>query len=263
MPSVIDVCNSSLAQIGSQSTISSITPSDGSTEANVLALLYQPKIDALFTAAWWNFCRKQATLTLLRQAFNPSTGQVSTDPPPLPFLFEYAYPEDCLTARFIPRYFVGPAITPPLTTGNNIQFWPPQMSEIPAKFVVGSGLDQQGNQIKVILTNEPLAKLVYSVRIEDPNLWDSSFYDAAVATLAAWLVNPLNMNRSLLQANIAIANRIIGDARVTDGNEGWHAQDHLPDWMAIRSEGGPWGGNWAAPGYNTWSSMAWPSGTSY
>ncbi len=90
MSSPVDVCNRSLQQIGAQAFISSISPSDGSTEANVCSVLYTPKIQALHRSAHWNFARKQLALTQLKaQIVN---GVVSATPPPFPWLYSYAYP---------------------------------------------------------------------------------------------------------------------------------------------------------------------------
>jgi hypothetical protein len=192
-----------------------------------------------------------------------STGAPSTNPPPPPFLFEYLYPADCLDARFIPRFNnYGTASisssTTPLTTAPNATFWPILVAEIPATFVVAMDTDSNGNQIKVILTDEPYAILVFTARIDDCNLWDSNFVDAAVHTLAAFLVNPLNRNAALFNQNVAIAREIIANARVNDGQEGIQSQDHIPDYIQIRGTyGGVAGWGFGPNGGGGWTGWGW------
>lgn len=276
MVSPVDICNLSLGQIGEQITIQSISPPKPATvAANTCAMLYQIKISSLMRAAPWNFTRATSPLTLLKSAMNLTTGAPSTNPPPLPFLFEYLYPSNCLDARFIPRFCnynttsTVSSSTPPLTTTPNATFWPVLVAQVPATFVVAMDTDSNGNQIKVILTDEPLAILVYTARIDDCNLWDPNFVDAAIHTLAAFLVNPLNRNAGLLKQNVDMAREIIANARVNDGNEGLNAQDNIPDWIQVRGTYGGAGGYGLGPnggggwGGWTWTPMAFPGGLSY
>lgn len=259
MTSVVDVVNQALLQAGTQGVISSLD--ENGTEANVARLIYTPKIEALLRAAHWGFARQQDYLTLLKYAIDPDTGNPSDDPPPQPFLFEYLYPPDCIQARFIPRvYPVGTATSPPLTTGGSAyQF--PMLAQTPAQFVIATDVIAEV-PTKVILTDQPLAQLVYTKRLTDnPDLWDPSFQDAAVATLAVFFVNALSLNRATLQGNIALANSIIAQARAADGNEQLQSQDNLPDWLAIRAAGYP--SQWQLGGYTWPVPMAWPGGQLY
>jgi hypothetical protein len=271
----VDIANMALGQAGSQISIQSITPPlpEGSAEANTAALYYTPKIRALMRTAPWNFTRKQIRGTLLKSAWNLSTGQPSTNPPPLPFAFEYAYPPDCLDMRFIPNicYTTTSSTSSssvPLTTGPAQTIWPPNMAEAPAPFVVGNDTDANGNMIKVIFTNQPYALLCYTAQVDDCDLWDSNFLDAAVHTLAAFFVNPLSLSAGLLKSNIEIAAQIIMNARTRDGNEGDYAQDHIPDWLQVRGTYGGAGG-WGVNGWGgalwggSWMPMAFPGGLSY
>lgn len=254
MVSPVDVVNLALTEIGNQGLVTSISPSDGSIEGNAASLLYQPKIDALHRAAHWNFARRQLALTLLRATI--IDGVTQTDIPPTPWLYEYLYPPDCLKARFIIPTIDNSAIEPPLTTATNVSgqfFW-----GFPVKYVVANDNDKSGNPTRVILTNQQNAILVYTGRIVNPDLWDPHFLSAATATLGAYFVNALGRNRELMKDQIEIAMNVINAARVTDGNEGLTAADHLPDWMRIRGYG---------PGlldrdvwFSGWDLMAWPNG---
>lgn len=272
---VTSICNMALGQIGAQVTIQGIDPPlpAGSAEANACALYYSTVIKNLMRAAPWNFTRKTARATLLKAALDTTTGEPSTNPPPLPFAFEYLYPPDCIDMRFIPRicYTTSSSTSgssTPLTTTPNVNVWPPLLAEVPADYVVAmdTPTTSSSQQIKVILTNQPNALLVYTAQINDPNLWDASFIKAAVHSLAAELVNPLARNAALLNQNVSIAASIIAEARSNDGNEGLNSQDHIPDWIQIRGTYGGAGGLGLGNngyGYGGWSPMLFANGLQY
>jgi hypothetical protein len=245
-----------LAAIGSQSSISSIGPPDTSTESVYAALLYQPKIDALHRAAHWNCTRFQETLTLLKaMTGTPDNPDGSLSNPPIPWLYEYAYPVDCLKARFIVPVVQQSGVGVPLTTGQTAQpiFW----GGAAVKFVVATDTNEEGRLVRVILTNMRQAQLVYTKRITDPNMWDPHFLDAATATLAANFVNPLSRNRALLADQVAMAREIIQQARISDSNEGLVSQDTLPDFIAVRANGSAWNTGIV---YQGWDQMSFPGG---
>ena len=253
MTSEVDICNRALSAIGTRSTISSISPSDGSNEANQCALLYYPTRDALLRSAHWDFARRQVALSQLK---------ASTDVPntcPIPWAYEYAYPADCLKARYIiPQLPNTGTSTPPLTSAPNVNVVWGGYKGPPIRFFVGSDTNSSGNDITVILTNQPQAMMVYTRQMTNPDLFDAQFQEALVASLAAKLVPPLNLNLALMKGQIQLAEAIIAQARVTNGNEGPEVMDLLPSWMAVRgvgSYGYGYGYGWCG-----WDSMSWPSG---
>lgn len=262
MTSPVDICNLSLMQIGEQGGISSINPSDGSTAGNACSILYTSQIQALHRAAHWNFARKQIALTQLKaQIVN---GLVSAAPPPIPWLYEYAYPTDCIKARYIIPYSTPldgqPSI--PFTTGMSSL---PIFQNSPAvPFVVGTDFDATNNTVRVILTNHPAATLVYTADYSQlPDLWDPHFSDAAQVYLGAWLVNALSRNRDLWKDMLATVREAVNAARISDGNEGLTTVDHLPDWMRTRGALGASGWYFDSQCYYGWDSLAFPSGSAF
>ena len=98
-------------------------------------------------------------------------------------------------------------------------------------------------------------------------MWDPMLQNAAISTLAAWFVNPLNRNAELLKERIQVAVGLIMQARVSDGDEGVMSMDHLPDWMRVRGAGG-WAGFGTDMGvdgqfYAGWDAIGMPDGISY
>lgn len=255
----LSIANRSLLQIGARSQISSFSPSDGSTEADAVSVLYLPTFEQLGRAARWNCLRKQTTLALQAAAQGTQENPSGTPPlPPTPFLYQYAYPQDCLSMRYIVPSLPSAAAgsVPPTTINNAAATWLPGDNQIP--FAVAYAEDADGNPINCILTNQSQAQAVYTVNQPNPVIWDSMFQQAMVNALAAFLVPALSLNLSLMQVAISGAERLIGAARTADGNEGVTVMDHVPDW--IRARGGENGWSWdrAAWQYGGYVNVSWP-----
>lgn len=257
-----EVVNIALAEIGAQASISSFT--EGSAESNAAGLLYTPKIQALHRAAHWNCARFQATLTLLKAAQGTPENPDGTtlDQPPIPWLYEYSYPADCLKARFIVPIDNANqgGTTVPLTTAPMATL-PLVLTMPPPKFVVATDLNSQGQNIRVILTEKRAAQLVYTRDYSaEPGMWDPQFLGAATSFLGTWFVNALTRNQALFRDTAGIAKDIIAQARVSDGNEGIVDQNREASWITARGSGRAW----TATGYYVgWDSIGFPSGIAF
>lgn len=254
MASAVDVVNIALSMIGQNTTVSSLNPSDGSAASNVASTLYPSLINNLHRAANWNFCRKQISLTQIKAA--TINGAVSTNPPVQPWQYEYAWPSDCIKARFILPYLnISAGQSIPFTTADNaaavmVAGGPPP------SFQVAMDVDQNNNPIRIILCNVPQAQLVYTTLITQPDLWDAAFFEAACATLAAWFVNALARNRPLMMDMIKIAQNLVSEARISDGNEGLTTVNRDASWISFRGIGP----GLTPTGNPTWDLMSWPGG---
>lgn len=281
--SPVDLCNRSLDLIGNPVWISDIN--DGSKESTVALRHYGPAIRQLLRAAHWNFCRKRAPLTLLQdmtgqttqeqinQGLTPTVGTGTPNMPP--WAYEYAWPIDCVKARFVP---ISHQVQPGPPAGNIALPSNPLMSGLnqapfhwqrPARFVVGTdaipnliGVPTSWDQIPdtsrtmgqglssqtVILTNQRHAHLVYSALIPYPDQWDPLFQQAFVALLASYFALPLALpenRKAAVQVRddaIKIVEKALDQARVRDGDEGWANSDLSVDWLRIRNSG-PWSGS--------------------
>lgn len=265
----VEVSNLALLEIGNQGTIQSFQ--DGTPQSTAAAQFYTPKTQMLLRSANWDFCRKTAPLTLLRVAAQlvPTVAPVYQNPPPQPFLFEYAYPVDCLKGRFLVPYCPPvPTQSPPLTTAPNIAPLP-YTPDTAIPFVTSTDFDGQGNPIKVILTNLPQAQLVYTADLSQfPDLWDSLFLAGETAMLATYFITALARNSAQLAQQTQIAKGVLDQARVMNANEAISNVDHLPDWIAIRVQSSiPWSlngqsttGSWIAGG---WEPCTFGGGLTY
>lgn len=223
-----------MLSIGSQSQISSLD--EGSTEANACSTLFTPTFETLARAAFWNCLRQQKTLSLIAAAQgtpeNPSGTILPL--PPTPWIYSYQLPSDSLQARFVvpslPSQGANP-ISPAMLYAPTII----PIESIP--FRIAYGTDINNNPIQTVLTNQTQAQLVYTVNQPNPQIWDSMFQSAMVASLAAYLVPALSLNMPLAQMQAKLAESIIEQARIRDGDEGTTSQDHEPDWIRARNIG--------------------------
>lgn len=254
--SVTSLCNRALLALGGKTQISSLN--ENSAQANACNLLFSPTYQSIARSAWWNCLQKQSTLSLISAAANTPENPTGTPPfPQTPWLYSYLLPSDCLKARSVlptlPAQSTGGV---PMTTAEiAAPIWLQGMRQIP--FKIAYGADANGNPKTIVLTNQAQALLNYTVDSENPAIWDSQFQAAFVAALAAFLVPALSLHMGLMQANVSMAERMIAEARASDGNESTNTQDNLPDWMRARAggSGGWYQNNWYNVGYD---SVSWP-----
>jgi hypothetical protein len=232
----IQIANLALDCIGARATISSFT--EASAEARLLSRQYEQARDDVLAAAHWNFARRQLALTLLKD------GTLSPpDDVPAPWTYEYAYPTDCIGARYIMPAFTNAAATsifgPDFSSSSSVE---PQSPAVP--FMVSTDLDTDGNPTKVILTNQPQAVLVYTMRVTNPLLFDSSFVRALANYLGAMICLPLSGDKALARMAFQVADNTSKEARRTNGNEGPTVNDVMPDWLRARGIESPSGGSY-------------------
>lgn len=250
-----DIINRSLDYIGrSDITIGDIE--EGTEAAKPALRAYGPARKQLLRAAHWNFARRQAQLTLLADATGNTAGVGTTVQ--APWTYCYAFPTDCLKARFLPWNGIPTQPTTPLMT-NTPNVLSPQ-AFIPAPFIValesnypvvvttttGTTYSTWANvpafwdttgegqtNRTVINTNVPpypqansttiFPSLVYTADVVYPSQWDSLFDQAMVSLLAARLALSLAKDQkfglAVQRDAIASAKAAIADARATNGNE--------------------------------------------
>jgi hypothetical protein len=287
-----DVANQALDAAGVEHTLGDLQ--EGTRVAQVTLRAYGQCLRQLLRAANWDFARKTSDMVLLADATGQSANVGSMVP--TPWIYEYAYPIDCMKVRLIPwNYGQDPGIptdniqipaTIPLTTATG---QPPLTGQRlrPARFVVATDPNYppdpgqitwvvQGESPAgrtVILTNVKNAKVIYTALMIYPSVWDSLFREAMVAYLASQVALPLAKDKrfgmQLRKDNIELAKMKIKEARVVDGNEGISSSDLSVDWMRTRNVGGrdsPYGyGNDGGPGGygGGWDQCSFADGTAF
>jgi hypothetical protein len=223
--SQVQIANMALDVIGTRSTITSLT--EGSTEANAIARHWDNAVDAVLRAAHWNFARKQRALTLLQDG---TQGQ----PVPQPWLYEYAYPSDCVLMRsLMPTIQVNPVSSPGVPA-------PVAAYGPPPRFLMSTDTDINGNALEVLLTNQPQATGVYTFRNTNTAMWDALYVQAFAAYLGARVCLALTGDKTTAKMALAEAQQYAIDAQRVNGNEGLTVIDSIPDWMRARGYNSDW-----------------------
>lgn len=251
MTSEVEICNRALSKVGTRSTIASMT--EASNEAKQCNLLFNPTRDEVLSMAFWNFARKTATLSLLKSApgtiSNPSPtgfdGTWNDAYPAPPWLFEYAYPSDCINVRFVTPQMMNGWSSGAAVFGTAIVSAGPWLTP-PVLFITATDL-VASNQANVILTDTYQALACYTLRITNPNLFGAAFTEALVSALAGKLAYSLTGDKGLANALFQLANNTVTQARVSDGNEGLTIQDSPVSWIDAREGGYSINGYYIAP----------------
>lgn len=256
---------------------------DGSHQAQVALRKYQNCLKEILRCATWDFARKEAPLLLLADATN-NTENVGTSVP-RGWIYEYAYPNDCIRMRFIPADYQNPATQvpadnvsiaqTPLVSGGNTLI--PVRQVIPTRFLIATdpnnlpsmnpipwdqpGISPAGRT--VILSNVKNAVGVYTSLMLYPSLWDPLFRAAVVAYLASEIAMPLwsktdrKFGMICRNQQLDIVRAKVTQARLIDGNEvGLETTDIRVDWMDRRRSGGPgFMGQWGMNGWGDGSGI--------
>lgn len=221
MTSQIDICNRALAVAGTRSTIDSFD--EGTAESIQAALWYDTTRQELLRAAPWSFARATGVLSQLGSA------QAGMSQYPWPYM--YAYPVDCMKARYV----LGP--TP--VAGGDQPLWCDSGPSRANKFLIGSALvGVPPQRVRVLLSNRDQAQLVYTADIQDVGMFDPLFQGALVQLLASRFAIPLSGNVGMRAQFLQSANDAVTVARAADGNEAMTSTDHVPDWISARMVGG-------------------------
>lgn len=233
-----EIANRALGAIASRATIVDIN--ENSTEAKQARLYYDTTRDAMLRGAHWNFARRTIALTLLKSQPGTPTNLTGSGPwnpatmPPPPWLYEYAYPSDCVLMRSVilpPTNYQD--ISPPLFS-TPLTGPVPNPPSRPSPFVIGSDLDANGAPINVVLTNVQSALACYTARLEVEDMWDAAFQEAMAFALGSRLAMALTGNIETAKIAAQQAMSALVTARARDGNEGTTTVDSIPDWILAR-----------------------------
>jgi hypothetical protein len=196
--SIVDICNLALAHLGNKAQVVSISPVDGTVEADYCARFYSIARDEIIEAGDWTFARTRAALTAL------STNPSST------WDYAYALPSNCM----VPRRLV---------TGEYYQHEDDSRD-----------FDVEGTTLLTDLEN---ATLIFTQPIEDPTLFSAGFVLAVSYKLAAYLAGPILRGEAGTNAAIGlhkVAAQKVAEAMSVDANRAWRSDEFVPSMVAAR-----------------------------
>lgn len=203
MASDVDICNLALGHLGDEANVQSISPPDGTTQAQHCARVYAIARDATLEMHAWSFATVRASLAQL------ATATTTT------WAYQYEAPVDMVK--------------------------PLSVYPADADYADGVGDDdnkqpflREGN---VILTNTPNAALRYVARVTDPTRFTPLFVETFSLKLAARLAGPIikgATGMSVAEKFNALADKMMAHATANDANAGNYKPVHQPDWLSSR-----------------------------
>lgn len=219
---VLEVCNLALSHIGETGNVTSIDPSDGSTQANLCARYYPIARDALLEMRQWGFAMR-------RRALFPIVNLSGA------WSYAYAVPGDA--AKVV-------AVQAASTSGDNTQTLAPTFyTEIQLPMGTGKSvpqefsIEQRADGSRVLLTNIQDAVVRYVARSVDPSEWSSTFRLALSWHLASMLAGPIikGDEGSMAARRCAqMAQVYLGQASEVDGVQHNAKPTHVAPWTAGR-----------------------------
>ena len=170
MASIVDICNTALAHLGSDSTISAIDPPDGSTEAGYCKRFYPIARRRLIESFVWPFATKRVVLAEVANA-SDVWGHA------------YAIPADCLRPVRILTAGQLRSILEQLTNQGDGAIRTALYDE-----EASAPYQREG---EVLYTHEPEAVLLYLRDVTDSTKFSPTFEEALGYQLASFLAGPI------------------------------------------------------------------------
>jgi hypothetical protein len=164
-----DVVNEALVRIGHTRRVNNMQ--EGSPESNAALEIYAQTRDDLLRTGNWYFAQGVVEGTVLKYGLPQGYFNTPWTPayPPMPWLYEYTYPDDCLKVRALR----------PLAGGQFLV----NMRPLPTLFSEFN--DNTYTPVrKTILTNVENAIITYTRRVTLPTVWEASFAEAFIAAMA-------------------------------------------------------------------------------
>jgi len=207
MASAVDICNLALGHLGDEATVSSISPPEGSAQAEHCARFYPIARDTLLELHSWNFATTRVSLALLGSAWPE-------------WQYCYATPGDAVNILGI----LASDASDDYSVLNNYGF---TQSGLP---IVGAGTytpqpysqETLSNGNLVIYTNQVDAVCRYTRTIEDTTVFSPLFVDTLAWYLASYLAGPVikgETGAAEAKRCMSAAAGMLSKASVSDANQ--------------------------------------------
>ena len=176
MATEVDICNLALAHLGDDATIASLSPPEGSAQAEKAARFYPIARNNLLEMHTWNFASKRGNLALTTNTLDQ---------------WDYAYvaPADMMS----PVAVISPSAQNDYATRMSAGDTPGGITSNYAPTIVAGQYTPQQFSIEgnLIYTNQENAMLRYQAFITDPSLFSPLFVMTLSWHLASMLAGPV------------------------------------------------------------------------
>jgi hypothetical protein len=176
MATEVDICNLALAHLGDDATIASLSPPEGSAQAEKAARFYPIARNTLLELHTWNFAAKRGNLAL-------TTNNLDQ------WDYAYAAPSDMMSAVAI----ISPSSENDYATRMSAGDTPGNLTANFAPTIVAGQYTPQQFALEgaLIYTNQENAMLRYQAYVTDPSLFSPLFVITLSWHLASMLAGPV------------------------------------------------------------------------
>lgn len=213
MATVVDIANLALSRLGDRATVTSISPPEGSAQADHVARFWPIARDTALEAAPWRFATAREALTLT----DYETGNWS---------YAYFLPTDCLLVR---------RVLPPTASTNSSGIF--SAEEISDVWDIRFDIETDDTGAKVLLTDQEDAVAVFTKRITDPSKFTTAFTDAVARLLESYLAGSVIKGQAGAKAAQLAYNAyagLVARAAATEVGQSNTRRDYTPNAMAAR-----------------------------
>lgn len=214
MASEVEIANLALSHLGDSATVSSLSPPEGSAQAERCARFYPLARDVMQEEFVWNFCVRRK---LLGRISGWNSGK---------WAYAYAVPSEMLKPI---------SVSHPEASSDQVDV----MGSRPGAPFQLEGTDT--GQV-VILTNQPDAELRYTVRVRDTTKFSAQFVEALSWRLASMIAGPIlkgdagiKMTQSCLQVAMTLGgNAAVMNANSSQEERGQGGRGYIPSSIGVR-----------------------------
>jgi hypothetical protein len=226
MASEVDICNLALGHLGDNATVSSISPPEGSAQAEHCARFYPIARDALLEMHNWNFTMRRVNLAEVENTWPE-------------WQHAYALPGDSINIiAVMPPDAYNDYSTKfvPTDTPNFAHNYSPMITAgryVPQPFSVEIQAD--GNH--VLYTDQEKAMLRYTAYVTDTTSYSPLFVMTLSWQLAAMLAGPIikgDAGSAEAKRCTQMAMGYLSQAEVADSNQRRNTIEHIVPWTSGR-----------------------------
>ena len=222
MATEVDICNLALAHLGDDATIASLSPPEGSAQAEKAARFYPIARNNLLEMHTWNFAAKRGNLALTTNTLDQ-------------WDYAYAAPADMMSAVAI----ISPTAQNDYATRMSAGDTPGGITSNYAPTIVAGQYTPQQFAIEgsYIYTNQENAMLRYQAYITDPSLFPPLFVNTLSWHLASMLAGPIikgDQGMAEAKRSIEMMQGYLASAKQADNLQRDITIEHIVPWTSGR-----------------------------
>ena len=222
MATEVDICNLALAHLGDDATIASLSPPEGSAQAEKAARFYPIARNTLLEMHTWNFASKRGNLALTTNTLDQ---------------WDYAYvaPADMMS----PVAVISPSAQNDYATRMSAGDTPGGITSNYAPTIVAGQYTPQQFSIEgnLIYTNQENAMLRYQAFITDPSLFSPLFVMTLSWHLASMLAGPVikgDQGAAEAKRCTQVMDKYLSTAKQSDNLHRDITVEHIVPWTSGR-----------------------------